>query len=99
MVSTGRIRVSGTLSRGRRGMILTTAADDVWIIEGDDVGEDFIGSTVTVEGVVAGMDRIRADWLGVESHSSRLACGGYFATDSRTSHPQTPRTSRFTFLS
>ena len=69
-MSTGRIRVSGTLSRGRRGMILTTAADDVWIIEGDDVREDFIGSTVTVEGVVAGMDRIRADRLGVESHSS-----------------------------
>ncbi|MCT2401077.1 DUF5818 domain-containing protein [Novosphingobium sp. HK4-1] len=62
--------MSGTLSHGRRGMILTTAADDVWIIEGDDVGEDFIGSTVTVDGVVAGMDRIRADWLGVESHSS-----------------------------
>src|SRR3546814_5138085 len=41
--------LSGTLSRGRRGVILTTAADDVWIIEGDDVGEDFIGSTVTVE--------------------------------------------------
>ena len=51
-------------------MILTTVADDVWIIEGDDVGEDFIGSTVTVDGVAAGMDRIRADWLGVESHSS-----------------------------
>jgi hypothetical protein len=25
---------------------------------------------VTVDGVVAGMDRIRADWLGVEGHSS-----------------------------
>ena len=69
-MSAGRIRVSGILSRGRRGMFLTTAADDVWIIEGDDVGEDFIGSTVTVDGVAAGMDRIRADWLGVESHSS-----------------------------
>ncbi|GAY21264.1 hypothetical protein SFOMI_1801 [Sphingobium fuliginis] len=51
-------------------MILTTSADDVWIVECDDVREDFIGSTVTVEGVAAGMDRIRADWLGVESHSS-----------------------------
>jgi len=51
-------------------MILTTSADDVWIVEGNDVREDFIGSTVTVEGVVAGMDRIRANWLGVESHSS-----------------------------
>ncbi|WP_308422618.1 MULTISPECIES: DUF5818 domain-containing protein [Sphingomonadaceae] len=69
-MSAGRIRVSGTLGSGRRGMILTTSADDVWIVECDDVREDFIGSTVTVEGVAAGMDRIRADWLGVESHSS-----------------------------
>jgi hypothetical protein len=70
IVSAGRIRVSGTLSRGRRGMILITTADDVWIIEGNDIREDIIGSPVTVEGVVAGMDRIRADWLGVDSQSS-----------------------------
>ncbi|EHJ62858.1 hypothetical protein NSU_0152 [Novosphingobium pentaromativorans US6-1] len=45
-------------------MFLTTT-DEVWIVEGDDVREDFIGSTVTVEGVVAGIDHLQADWIGI----------------------------------
>lgn len=70
VVSSGRIRVSGMLSRGRRGMILTTKSDEVWIVESEDVTDDLIGSNVTVEGVVAGMDRLRADWIGADSHPS-----------------------------
>ena len=70
VVSSGRIRVSGMLSRGRRGMILTTKADEVWIVEGEEVADDLIGSKVIVEGVVAGMDRLRADWIGADSHPS-----------------------------
>jgi len=69
-VSSGRIRVSGLLSRGRRGMILTTKADDVWIVEGEEVAGDLFGTQVIVEGVVAGMDRLRADWIGAGSHLS-----------------------------
>ena len=70
VVCSGRIRVSGMLSRGRRGMILTTKADDVWIVESEEVADDLIGSKVIVEGVVAGMDRLRADWIGADSHPS-----------------------------
>ncbi len=70
VVSSGRIRVSGMLSRGRRGMILTTKSDEVWIVESEEVTDDLIGSNVTVEGVVAGMDRLRADWIGADSHPS-----------------------------
>lgn len=70
VVSSGRIRVSGMLSRGRRGMILTTKSDEVWIVESEEVADDLIGSNVTVEGVVAGMDRLRADWIGADSHPS-----------------------------
>ena len=70
-VSLGRIRVSGLLSHGRRGMILTTKADDVWIVEGEDVGGNFIGTQVIVEGVVAGMDRLRADWIGAQPIDGR----------------------------
>lgn len=70
VVSSGRIRVSGMLSRGRRGMILTTKSDEVWIVESEEVPDDLIGSNVTVEGVVAGMDRLRADWIGADSHPS-----------------------------
>lgn len=70
VVSSGRIRVSGMLSRGRRGMILTTKSDEVWIVESEEVTDDLIGSNVIVEGVVEGMDRLRADWIGAGSHLS-----------------------------
>lgn len=51
-------------------MILTTKSDEVWIVESEEVSDDLIGSNVTVEGVVAGMDRLRADWIGADSHPS-----------------------------
>ena len=70
-VSSGRIRVSGLLSRGRRGMILTTKADDVWIVEGEEVAGDLFGTQVIVEGVVAGMDRLRADCIGSQPIDGR----------------------------
>ena len=58
------------LNRGRRGMILTTKSDEVWIVESEEVTDDLIGSNVTVEGVVTGLDRLRADWIGADSHPS-----------------------------
>lgn len=64
IVSSGRIRVSGLLSRGRRGMILTTKDDSVWIVESEGSTDDLVGSTVVVEGTIAGIDRLRADWIG-----------------------------------
>lgn len=45
-------------------MILTTKSDEVWIVESEQVTDHLIGSNVIVEGVVAGMDRLRADWIG-----------------------------------
>lgn len=56
--------MSGTLSRGRRGTFLTTTDEVVWIIESDEPECEFVGLTVIVEGVVAGRDRLRADWIG-----------------------------------
>jgi hypothetical protein len=44
VVSSGRIRVSGMLSRGQRGMILTTKSDEVWIVESEEVTDDLFGS-------------------------------------------------------
>lgn len=64
IVSSGRIRVSGLLSRGRRGMFLTTKDDGVWIVESEDSADDLVGSTVVVEGTIVGIDRLRADWIG-----------------------------------
>ncbi len=51
-------------------MILTTKSDEVWVVESEEVTDDLIGSNVIVEGVVAGMDRLRADWIGTGSHLS-----------------------------
>ncbi len=46
-------------------MILTTKDDDVWIVESEETADDLIGSAVIVEGVVAGVDRLRSDWIGL----------------------------------
>ena len=67
IVSSGRIRVSGMLSRGRRGMILTTNDDEVWIIESEEPVDGWVGMDVIVDGTVVGLDRLKADWIGVSS--------------------------------
>lgn len=67
IVSSGRIRVSGMLSRGRRGMILSTNDDEVWIIESEESVDGLIGMDVIVDGTVVGLDRLKADWIGVSS--------------------------------
>jgi len=56
--------VSGRLSRGRRGLILTTKDDQLWIVRSEHNAEDLVGSNVIIDGIVAGMDRLRADWIG-----------------------------------
>ena len=61
------------LSRGRRGMILTTKADEVWIVESDVPADALVGSTVVVEGTIAGIDRLRADWVGKDIERFRGA--------------------------
>lgn len=51
-------------------MILTTKSDEVWIVESEEGADHLIGSQVIVEGVVAGIDRLRADWIGADSRPS-----------------------------
>lgn len=69
-MSSARIRVSGTLSRAPRGLLLTTEAAEVWVIECESVADTCLGARVTVEGVIAGLDRVKADWMGVDSQAS-----------------------------
>lgn len=69
-MSQGRIRVSGTLSWAPRGALITTVSDEVWVVEGDEVSEALIGMKVTVEGVITGLDRLHADWIGADSQIS-----------------------------
>ena len=58
------MRVSGMLSRGKRGLILTTDDSELWIIDTDDEVTRLIGHRVMVEGAAAGLDRLKADWIG-----------------------------------
>lgn len=51
-------------------MIRTTKTDEVWIVESEEDAADLIGSKVLVDGVVAGIDRLRADWIGADSQPS-----------------------------
>lgn len=63
-VSRNRKRVTGTLDRGRRGMILTTDDGELWVIDTDDDVAHLAGHRVMVEGTTSGLDRLRADWIG-----------------------------------
>ena len=62
-MSTNRIRVSGQLSRGSRGLTLRSE-EALWIIESDESADLLVGNKVTVEGNIVGLDRLRADWIG-----------------------------------
>lgn len=59
-----RRRISGILSLGTRGLVLTTDGNELWVVQTDRSADELIGATVTVEGTVTGLDRIRADWIG-----------------------------------
>lgn len=63
-MNSSRKRVSGTLSNGRRGLILTTDESEVWVIDTEDDAGQLLGRRVVVEGAHAGLDRLRADWIG-----------------------------------
>lgn len=60
----GRLRVSGLLSRGKRGLTLTTSDDQFWVIDNEYPVDDLVGAPVIVEGIAIGIDRLRADWIG-----------------------------------
>jgi len=59
-----RVRMSGTLSRAVRGLLLTTANGQVWAIETDEQDGPMPEQHVVVEGVTVATDRLRADWIG-----------------------------------
>lgn len=63
-LSGSRKRVSGMLARGPRGLILTTDDSELWVIDIDDDAGRFIGCRVMIEGMPAGLDRLKADWIG-----------------------------------
>lgn len=59
-----RMRVSGVLNQGGRGLNILTDAGDLWVIDRDDVDPDLLGRRVTAEGIQAGYDRLTVEWIG-----------------------------------
>lgn len=70
-MSAGRIRVTGLLSRGSRGFVLSAKDEAVWVIDADQPIDQLIGEDVVAEGTVIGLDRLKADWIGVTTTSGR----------------------------
>ena len=64
VVSSSRLRATGLLSCGKRGLLLKTINASIWIIETENQVTDLLGSTVVVEGTLTGIDRVKADWIG-----------------------------------
>lgn len=59
-----RIRVSGLVQHLSRGPAIVTDEGDTWIIEmGDKLELPSVGHVV-LEGVQAGLDRLKVDWIG-----------------------------------
>lgn len=63
-MSGGRKRLSGMLSRGERGQILTTEDGELWVIDTEDDVTRLVGRRIVIEGAPAGLDRLTADWIG-----------------------------------
>lgn len=63
-MSGSRKRVSGLLSRGRRGLFLMTDDSELWVIDTDEDVTRLLGQRVVLEGAPIGLDRLRADWIG-----------------------------------
>lgn len=63
-LSGNRKRVSGILGRGPRGLMLTTDQSELWVIDATDDVARLVGRRVIAEGIAAGFDRLKADWIG-----------------------------------
>ena len=63
-MSGSRKRVTGMLSQAKRGLTLTTDDAELWIVETDDDVAQLLGKRIVVEGDTAGLDRLKAVWIG-----------------------------------
>jgi hypothetical protein len=70
-VSAERIRVTGLLSRGSRGFVLSATDDGMWVIDAEGPMDHLVGENVIAEGTIVGFDRLKADWIGIASARGR----------------------------
>lgn len=60
----GRMRVTGPLELGPRGLFIITEAGDHWVLDLENSVPALVGMQVTAEGSLAGYDRLSVDWIG-----------------------------------
>ena len=70
MSNGSRHRRTGTLSKRRRGFLLTCDNGDVWVVDFSDGVTPPVGERAVVDGVQIGLDRILADWAGPSENGS-----------------------------
>ena len=59
-----RIRMSGSLAKAARSLLLTTSNGNTWAVEANDDIVPLFDQQVIIEGTAITRDRIRADWIG-----------------------------------
>jgi Protein of unknown function (DUF5818) len=59
-----RIRLFGVIEPLARGPAITTENGETWVIELSDGLELPMSKNVIIEGVQAGLDRLKVDWIG-----------------------------------
>ena len=65
-----RLRIAGTLDQSGRGPIITSDDGKVWVLEYEDAIDPLLGQVVAVEGTVVGLDRLKADWIGLAAEQA-----------------------------
>ncbi len=64
LIDMNRKRITGRLEQTPRGFAVITDAGERWVIEDCVPDSALLGNNVIAEGVVSGLDRLRAAWIG-----------------------------------
>lgn len=64
MTRKSRLRLFGVIEQLARGPAITTENGETWVIELSDGLELPMSKNVIIEGVQAGLDRLKVDWIG-----------------------------------
>lgn len=68
LIDMNRKRITGRLEHTPRGFAVITDAGERWILEDCAPDSALVGNDIIAEGVVSGLDRLRAAWIGSPAH-------------------------------
>ena len=55
------------LTAGTRSCSTLNGGGDLWILDCEGIDPDLVGRVVTVEGMLARLDRLKLDWISAET--------------------------------